>query len=106
MNNTSCIPHEKTNAIDFCILPIDELQAKIKTLEGTVTANNGTIQDARILKPETNTTVEHATEMTAIEANRQRISKLESIENDSKILYENMEFRLNYLEGIYFTISV
>ena len=44
--------------------------------------------------------------MTAIEANQQRISELQSTTNDNKILYENMELRLNNLEGIYLKTSM
>ena len=53
-----------------------------------------------------NTTAEHETKMTAIEANQQRISELQSTTNDNKILYENMDLRLNNLEGIYLKTSM
>ena len=70
-------------------------------LEGPVAAISGNIQGivARISTLEINMTAEHLTEMTAIEANQQRISELQSTTNNSKILYENIELRLNNLEG-------
>ena len=73
----------------------------LSLLEGPVAANSGNIQGivARISTLEINTTAEHLTVMTAIEANQQRISALQSTTNDSKILYKNMELRLNNLEG-------
>ena len=73
-------------------------------LEGPVAANSGNIQGivARISTLEINTTAEHATEMIAIEANQQRISELESTNNDSKLIYGNMKLRLDNLEGMYF----
>ena len=37
----------------------------------------------------------------AIKANQRRISNLELTSNDTDSLYESMEYRLNYLEGIY-----
>ena len=45
--------------------------------------------------------LDRQSDFAAIKANQRRISNLELTSNDTDSLYESMEYRLNYLEGIY-----